>query len=290
MRRFILFHGKRHPMEMGEAEIGRFLSSLAADGKVGASTQNQALSALLFLYKDVLGREIAWIESVVRARAPRRLPVVLTREEVRSALQQMHGTPKLIALLLYGAGLRLLEGCRLRVKDVDFASGQVLVREGNRRIASSRLGARFFSHTLHHLDRAFMRLSGGRSSLTVLLAGLPVLTVTTTGARSGESRSVLLVGVPDQERIILIASNWGRPHHPAWYHNLRANPEITLTYSGVAERYVARQVEGVERDTCWNRAIQLYAGYEDYMRRTGGRQIPIFLLTPKAGLMQGAER
>lgn len=150
-----------------------------------------------------------------------------------------------------------------------------------RRIASSRLGARFFSRSLHHLDRVFIRLSGGRSSLTALLTGLPVLTVTTIGARSGEPRSVMLVGVPDRERVILIASNWGRPHHPAWCHNLRANPETTLTYRGVSERYLARQVYGVERDACWNRAVHLYAGYEDYMRRVGGREIPVFLLTPK---------
>lgn len=130
IRRFIVFHGKRHPMEMGEAEIGQFLSALAREGKVSASTQNQALSALLFLYREVLQRDVAWIEGVVRARAPKRLPVVLTREEVRAVLQQMRGTPKLMALLLYGAGLRLLECCRLRVKDVDFASNQILVRGG----------------------------------------------------------------------------------------------------------------------------------------------------------------
>ena len=117
--------------------------------------------------------------------------------------------------------------------------------------------------------------------MTALLTGLPVLTVTTIGARSGEPRSVMLVGVPDRERVILIASNWGRPHHPAWCHNLRANPETTLTYRGVSERYLARQVYGVERDACWNRAVHLYAGYEDYMRRVGGREIPVFLLTPK---------
>lgn len=130
IRRFIVFHGKRHPMEMGEAEIGQFLSALAREGKVSASTQNQALSALLFLYREVLQRDVAWIEGVVRARATKRLPVVLTREEVRAVLQQMRGTPKLMALLLYGAGLRLLECCRLRVKDVDFASNQILVRGG----------------------------------------------------------------------------------------------------------------------------------------------------------------
>jgi integrase len=101
------------------------LSALAREGKVSASTQNQALSTLLFLYREVLQRDVAWIEGVVRARAPKRLPVVLTREEVRVVLQQMRGTPKLMALLLYGAGLRLLECCRLRVKDVDFASNQI---------------------------------------------------------------------------------------------------------------------------------------------------------------------
>jgi len=130
IRRYVLFHNKRHPADMGEAEIGQFLSSLALDGKVSASTQNQALSALLFLYREVLHRDVAWVEGVIRARAPRRLPVVLAREEVRAVLQEMRGTPKLMALLLYGAGLRLLECARLRIKDVEFISNQILVRGG----------------------------------------------------------------------------------------------------------------------------------------------------------------
>jgi len=130
IRRYVLFHNKRHPADMGEVEIGQFLSSLALDGKVSASTQNQALSALLFLYREVLHRDVAWVEGVIRARAPRRLPVVLAREEVRAILQEMRGTPKLMALLLYGAGLRLLECARLRIKDVEFTSNQILVRGG----------------------------------------------------------------------------------------------------------------------------------------------------------------
>ena len=128
--RYILFHGKRHPVEMGAPELTRFLSSLAVDGKVAASTQNQALSALLFLYRQVLELDVPWLDEVVRAKRPTRLPVVLTREEVRTVLQPLAGTPRLMAHLLYGAGLRLLECCRLRVQDVDFASNQIVVRTG----------------------------------------------------------------------------------------------------------------------------------------------------------------
>jgi integron integrase len=130
IRRYILFHGKRHPAEMGAPEVTRFLTSLAVNTKVAASTQNQALSALLFLYKVVLELDLPWLDGVVRARRPERLPVVLTREEVRAVLQCLSGAPRLMACLLYGAGLRLLECCRLRVQDVDFASNQILVRAG----------------------------------------------------------------------------------------------------------------------------------------------------------------
>ena len=130
IRRFIFFHGKRHPAEMGAPEITKFLSSLALKGNVAASTQNQALAALLFLYRDVLERELPWLDDMVRAKRPARLPVVLTREEVRALLGQMHGVPRLMGTLLYGAGLRLLECARLRVKDVDFARNQLTVRGG----------------------------------------------------------------------------------------------------------------------------------------------------------------
>ncbi len=130
IRRYILFHGKRHPAEMGAPEITRFLTCLAVDGKVAASTQNQALSALLFLYREVLQQQVPWLDDLVYAKRPRHLPVVLTREEVRAVLDEIHGVPWLMALLLYGAGLRLLECARLRVKDVDFARNQVVVRAG----------------------------------------------------------------------------------------------------------------------------------------------------------------
>jgi len=130
IRRYVLFHGKRHPAEMGAGEITQFLTDLAVRGKVAASTQNQALSALLFLYREVLGQEIPRLEDVVRAKRPRRLPVVLTRDETRAVLDRLRAVPRLMALLLYGAGLRVLECARLRVKDVDLASNQIIVRAG----------------------------------------------------------------------------------------------------------------------------------------------------------------
>jgi len=130
IRRYVLFDGKRHPETLGAEEIGRFLSALAADGKVAASTQNQALSALLFLYRDVLKQELPWIDGIVRAKRPARLPVVLSHDEVAAVLAYMRGETLLMATLLYGAGLRLLECARLRVKDVDFDRRQVVVRSG----------------------------------------------------------------------------------------------------------------------------------------------------------------
>jgi len=130
IRRYILFHGKRHPKEMGAFEVERFLSDLAVRGKVAASTQNQAFNALLFLYREVLDKEVGRIEGVERAKRPERLPVVMTREEVARVLAVMTGTYQLMARLLYGAGLRLMECVRLRVKDVDFGQNQIVVRDG----------------------------------------------------------------------------------------------------------------------------------------------------------------
>jgi integron integrase len=130
IRRFILFHGKRHPAEMGGAEVTQFLSALAVQHNVAASTQNQALSALLFLYRDVLGQELPWLDEIVRARRPERIPVVLSRSEVHAIIGSLDGPARLLVLLLYGSGLRLLEALRLRVKDVDFARSQITVRSG----------------------------------------------------------------------------------------------------------------------------------------------------------------
>jgi integron integrase len=130
IRRFILANGRRHPRALGAAEVEQFLSSLAVDGQVSASTQNQALSALLFLYKEVLGIELPWMEGVTRAKRPRRLPTVLSRVEVQELLAQLDGRPWLLCSLLYGTGLRLMECLRLRVKDVDFARNEITVRNG----------------------------------------------------------------------------------------------------------------------------------------------------------------
>ena len=116
-RRFILFHDKRHPREMGGAEVERFLTHLAVERKVSAATQNQARSALLFLYREVLGIELPWLDNVVPAKASKRLPVVLTPREARALLHELNGTMWLVTSLLYGTGMRLLEGLRLRVKD-----------------------------------------------------------------------------------------------------------------------------------------------------------------------------
>jgi site-specific recombinase XerD len=128
-KRFIIYHNKRHPAEMAQEEIAQFLTHLARDLNVAASTQNQALSALLFLDKEVLKQEIGWLEKVERARKPAKVPVVLTRLQVKQIFAHLHGTPKLMAGLLYGSGLRLMECVRLRVKDIDFALAQITVRD-----------------------------------------------------------------------------------------------------------------------------------------------------------------
>jgi integron integrase len=130
IKRFIIFHGKRHPLSMAEPEVTAFLNHLAVDRKVAAATQNQALSALLFLYEEVLEHKLAWLERLDRVKRPARLPVVLTMEEAARVIAQLEGTKWLMASLLYGSGLRLMECLRLRVKDVDFAYAQILVRDG----------------------------------------------------------------------------------------------------------------------------------------------------------------
>ena len=129
-RRYILFHGKRHPQEMGAAEINQFLTHLAVEGQVAASTQNQAFCALMFLYRDVLQVDPGRIVGVVRANRPKRLPVVLSRPEVWGVLDHLAGTNRLLGRLMYGSGLRVLEAVRLRVKDLDFDNGLIVLREG----------------------------------------------------------------------------------------------------------------------------------------------------------------
>lgn len=128
--RFLRFHHMRHPASMGAEHVNAFLTNLATEGDVAASTQSQALSALLFLYKHVLDDPLPWIDDLVRARKPRRLPVVMTRDEVRRILGELSGRPRLVVSLLYGSGLRLMEALRLRVKDADFVARLIVVRDG----------------------------------------------------------------------------------------------------------------------------------------------------------------
>jgi integron integrase len=130
IKRFILYHNKRHPREMGAKEVESFLTHLATAGGVSAATQNQALSALLFLYREILAVNLPWLDNVIRAKKPQRLPVVLSKNEVGKILARMDGTYALMAQLLYGTGMRLMECCRLRVKDIDFERREILIRDG----------------------------------------------------------------------------------------------------------------------------------------------------------------
>ena len=175
MRRFIHFHARRHPREMGGPEVESFLSHLATAGRVAASTQNQALAALLFLYREVLGVELPWLDGMVRAKQPARLPVVLTEKEIAALLARLDGTRWLAASLLYSTGMRLLEGLRLRVKDVDFERREITVRDGKggrdrRTMLPERLIEPLRSHlvrvrALHEQDLSVLG-RGGRGVLS----------------------------------------------------------------------------------------------------------------------------
>jgi integron integrase len=153
IKRFIFFHNKRHPASMGGEEVNAFLTHLATEERVSASTQNQALGALLFLYRYVLDDPLPWLHDVVRAQRPVRLPVVLTPEEVREVLSRMAGATHLVAMLLYGGGLRLLEALMLRVKDVDFDRGQIHIRDPKgRRDRHTMLPHAMIPQLRHHLE------------------------------------------------------------------------------------------------------------------------------------------
>lgn len=158
IRRYVLFHGKRHPDSLGAPHLRQFLSHLATHERVAASTQNQACSALLFLYRAVLGRDLSDVTGVVRAKRPARLPVVLSRSEVAAVLARLQGALWLMASLMYGAGLRLLECVRLRVQDIDFACGKIVVRDGKGRKDRQTLLPRSLVAPLRaHLEQARAR-------------------------------------------------------------------------------------------------------------------------------------
>lgn len=147
--------------------------------------------------------------------------------------------------------------------------------------AASGPGAWLFARTAHHLDRWTLQATGGRTTLAGALGGLPVVTLSTVGAKSGQPRSVPLVALPDGNDLAIIASNFGQRHYPGWYYNLRAHPDVTVTREGVPRTYTAREATPDERARLWQQALAIYPGYHAYERRAAGRSIPIFILTPQ---------
>jgi deazaflavin-dependent oxidoreductase (nitroreductase family) len=146
-------------------------------------------------------------------------------------------------------------------------------------IAATRAGAWFFAKTLHHIDRALLRLSRGQVTLPGVVAGLPVLTVTTTGARTGQRRSAPLLGVPAGEDIAVLGTSFGQSRTPGWYHNMRADPKVEVTYRNKTINAIAREAGDEERTAIWDRARTIYAGYEAYASRIKDRQIHIMVLS-----------
>lgn len=151
------------------------------------------------------------------------------------------------------------------------------------RISASLPGAWFFARTLHHFDAIFLRLSGGRMTMTNLLSGLPVVVMTTTGAKSGLPRTLPLLYIRDESdptAFAIIATNWGQHHHPAWFFNLKANPRATCSIAGETGQYKAHEATGEEYARLWQNALDTYIGYPLYKKRIRGRDIPIMVMTP----------
>ena len=158
-----------------------------------------------------------------------------------------------------------------------------LIQSFAQKIASSRPGAWYFSRTLHHFDRAFLKLTGRRMSLTTVLTGLPVVTVTTVGVRSGLPRTLPLACIRDERdpnSFALVASNWGQDHNPAWYYNLKARPHAKCSLGGQTGEYVAHEATGEEYRKFWRSAADAYIGYPLYQQRADKRHIPIMVLSP----------
>jgi deazaflavin-dependent oxidoreductase (nitroreductase family) len=145
-------------------------------------------------------------------------------------------------------------------------------------VAATRSGSWFFAKTLHHIDRALLQLSRGEVTLPAVVAGLPVLTVTTTGARTGQRRSTPLLGVPAGSDIAVIGTSFGQQRTPGWYHNMRADPEVEVTYRNKTIKAIAREADDDERRAIWDRARTIYAGYDAYASRIKGREIHVMIL------------
>lgn len=147
-----------------------------------------------------------------------------------------------------------------------------------RRLAASGPGSWLFARILHHIDRPVYRLTGGRHTFATLVSGLPVVMLTTTGARSGLPRTVPVLGLPTPDGIAVIASNYGQARHPAWYHNLRADPEGEIAVDGERRRFRAAEAQGERRDRIWQQGLRVYPGWSQYERRASNRRIAIFVL------------
>jgi deazaflavin-dependent oxidoreductase (nitroreductase family) len=149
-----------------------------------------------------------------------------------------------------------------------------------KKLAASSFGIWLLPKSLYRIDKLLLKLSGNRASLTSWLAGLPVILLTTTGAKSGLSHQMPLVSLQDGEKLILIASYFGSQHHPGWYYNLKANPQVAVSFKGQTISYLARQAQGEECADYWQLAVELYPGYSLYQQRAGCRQIPVIVLEP----------
>jgi deazaflavin-dependent oxidoreductase (nitroreductase family) len=156
-----------------------------------------------------------------------------------------------------------------------------------RKTASTPVTARFFARTLHKLDEPILRRSGGKRSLTAWLTGLPIVELTTTGARSGLPRTLPIVGVPDGDRLVLIASNYGQEHNPAWYYNLKANPRCSVAFRGRQLEMQAYEADGEERQRLWDLDLTVYPTRASYARWAPHRHIPVLVLEPVTGSPRG---
>lgn len=153
----------------------------------------------------------------------------------------------------------------------------------NKKLAATRPVVWIISKSLHHLDRAAFRISNGRYTAASIMTGLPIVTLTSIGAKSGKPRSVPLVGFPDGEKLMFVASNWGQETNPSWYYNLRANPEATISYAGEDEKVNVHEAKGSERERYWQQAVDTHAGYAAYAQRANRRAIPIMVAVPLKG-------
>jgi deazaflavin-dependent oxidoreductase (nitroreductase family) len=158
-----------------------------------------------------------------------------------------------------------------------------LLRRTLRVTAGLRPMSWFYARTLHHIDQAVYRLTGGRSTFTSWVAGLPVVMLTTTGAKSGQPRTLPVLGVPHDDRLVVIASNYGQYRNPAWYYNLRVHPRATITFEGESRTVVAKELTGEERERWYARGMDIYPSWRHYRERAAHRQIPVIELTPADG-------